>query len=236
MNTDGEHGRGLPVGQVKNSVADLRYSDKFYEQLVSLNFFQLGYKTRCTHCQRSSWHDLASFSSGLACPLCFEKLNPVLAIDSGQKGGWHLKTSGPFSVGKYADGSFSVLLLLHQLERSHSLQLTPAFSFEATKNETLEIEADFGALWQQMVHGEKHQGILFAECKSYNEFKSSDFLRMATLAKSFPGAILAFCTLRTSLKPAEIRAIRKIAKSGLKQWKTERPNQSCLGVHWARTV
>ena len=67
------------------------------------------------------------------------------------------------------------------------------------------------------------RGILFAECKSYNEFKEKDFRRMKTMAQQFPGAILAFATLRKELTPREIKEITKIAKAGMKLWKAERP-------------
>jgi hypothetical protein len=64
---------------------------------------------------------------------------------------------------------------------------------------------------------------LFAECKSYNEFKQKDFERMRAVAKQFPGAILAFCTLRTTLTTGEVRELKRITTAGMRQWKTERP-------------
>jgi hypothetical protein len=65
-----------------------------------------------------------------------------------------------------------------------------------------ELEADFGLLWQETVFGETMDGVLFAECKSYNKFKAKDFERMRLLAKQFPGAVLAFCSFRRSFEPA----------------------------------
>jgi hypothetical protein len=46
---------------------------------------------------------------------------------------------------------------------------------------------------------------------------------MKILAKQFPGAILSFCTLRNKLEPREEKEIRRIAKLGMKRWKTDRP-------------
>ena len=46
---------------------------------------------------------------------------------------------------------------------------------------------------------------------------------MKALAEQFPGAILAFCTLRRTLTPHEVKEIQKITKAGMKQWKVERP-------------
>src|SRR5581483_7238292 len=46
---------------------------------------------------------------------------------------------------------------------------------------------------------------------------------MASIAKSFPGAVLAFCTLRATLTKDEIEEITRIAKRGRRYWKNERP-------------
>jgi hypothetical protein len=46
---------------------------------------------------------------------------------------------------------------------------------------------------------------------------------MRYLAKTFPGAVLVFSTLRKSLTPQEISNITRIAKQGRKYWKPERP-------------
>jgi hypothetical protein len=157
------------------------------------------------------------------CPLCFKKIDAINAVDRSNRGDWHLKTAGPFSVDKFADGGYAVLLALHFLRQDHSLQTTPVMSFTAKNKSGVELEADLGAMWQDSVHGEQQEGVLFAECKSYNEFKGKDFERMRTLAKQFPGAILAFVTLRQALTPHEVKEIKKIVKAGMKQWKAERP-------------
>jgi hypothetical protein len=66
-------------------------------------------------------------------------------------------------------------------------------------------------------------GSIFGECKTFGQFQNKDFERMRNIAKSFPGAILALCTLRKDLTPVEVQEITKIAKAGRKQWKSERP-------------
>ncbi len=225
MTKGGEDGKGLSLGEVKNTLRSIGANgNRLYESLVERNVFQLGYKTQCTHCGRASWFSVSEFAKKLECPLCFKELDAISAVDSDNKGTWHLKTAGPFSVDKFADGSYSVLLSLHFLQEDRSLQTTPVMSFNArhaTTGKTL--EADLGAMWQETVYGETQDGLLFAECKSYNEFKRKDFDRMNDLAEQFPGAILAFCTLRKELTPREIKEIQKITKAGMKQWKVERP-------------
>jgi hypothetical protein len=225
MTKGGEDGKGASLGEVKNTLRSIGWGgNRLYESLVQRNIFQLGYKTQCTHCGRASWFSVDDFARKLECPLCFKVLDAISAVDSDNKGAWHLKMAGPFSVEKFADGSYSVLLTLNFLQEDQSLQMTPVMSFNArhaTTGKTL--EADLGVLWQETVYGETEDGTLFAECKSYNEFKREDFDRMKALAEQFPGSILAFCTLRKTLTPHEVREIRKIAKAGMKRWKVERP-------------
>jgi len=71
-------------------------------------------------------------------------------------------------------------------------------------------------------------GVHLRECKTFGVFKQEDYKKMRLLAKQFPGSILAFCTLRPSLTPKEIREISKIAKVGRKRWKSDRPKNPVL--------
>jgi hypothetical protein len=224
MNKGGEAGKGATLGHVKNELKRIESSGRLYRSLVERGVFQLGYKTQCTHCQRSSWHSLESLATQLVCPLCHKKLDAISAVDRDNKGDWHLKTSGPFSIGSYGDGSYCVLLGLDFFQRDHSLRMTPVMSFNA-KHATSgkKLEADFGLMWQDTAFGETQDGVLFAECKSYNTFEKKDFDRMEAIAAQFPGAILAFCTLRKTLEPREIRQLKRLTKKGMKYWKTERP-------------
>jgi hypothetical protein len=224
MARGGEDGKGLTLGEVKNRIGKSGSLNKrLYEQLVDRKVFQLGYKTQCPHCGRGSWFGVNDLATELTCPLCFKKIDAINAVDRANKGDWHLKTAGPFSVDKFADGGYSVLLALHFLRQDHSLQTMPVMSFTAKNKNGEELEADLGAMWQESVYGEEQEGVLFAECKSYNEFKEKDFERMRALAKRFPGAILAFVTLRKELTPREVKEIKKIAATGMKHWKAERP-------------
>ena len=224
MAKGGEGGKGLVLGEVKNRIANsVSLNNRLYKSLVARKVFQLGYKTQCPYCGRGSWFSVNDLATELTCPLCFKKIDAINAVDRSSRGDWHLKTAGPFSVDKFADGGYAVLLALHFLRQDRSLQTTPVMSFTAKNKSGVELEADLGAMWQDSVHGEQQEGVLFAECKSYNEFKGKDFERMRTLAKQFPGAILAFVTLRRALTPHEVTEIKKIVKAGMKQWKAERP-------------
>jgi hypothetical protein len=158
------------------------------------------------HCGRGSWYRLKELATDLVCPLCHKSLDAISAVDSTNQGAWHLKTAGPFTVGNFADGSYSVLLSLNFFEKDRSLQITPVLSFKAKHTaSTKELESDLGLMWQETAFGETQDGMLFAECKSYNKFERRDFDRMKLCAEQFPGAILAFCTLRRTLDPPKKR-------------------------------
>jgi hypothetical protein len=97
-----------------------------------------------------------------------------------------------------------VLLALNFFEKDRSLRITPLVSFKARHTaSTKELESDLGLMWQETAFGETQDGMLFAECKSYNKFERKDFDRIRMLSEQFPGAILAFCTLRKDLDPRE---------------------------------
>ena len=104
-----------------------------------------------------------------------------------------------------------------------TMRITPALSFIAEAPNKVSLEADLAAFWQDSIYGERKEGILFCECKTYGLFQKKDFDRMRYLAKAFPGAVLIFSTLRKSFTKEEVTGITKIAKAGRKYWKTERP-------------
>ena len=103
------------------------------------------------------------------------------------------------------------------------MQATPTLSFIAKAPNKKDIETDFALFWQDSIYGEKRDGILFGECKTYGLFQKKDFDRMRYLAKSFPGAVLVFSTLRKKLTLKEIKGISGLAKAGRKRWKSDRP-------------
>jgi hypothetical protein len=183
--------------------------------------FKMGLRVRCIECQRQSWFPLESIRDTFTCPKC---LTTFAAIGNLGESKWCYKTAGPFSVPRYAEGAYAVILSL-QLFGEHKLRLraTPAMSFVAEAPGKKVLEADFALFWQQVIFGEETNGVLFGECKSYGPFEKKDYDRMRYLAKLFPGAVLTFSTLRKALSRKEIVEISKIAKAGRKYWKDDRP-------------
>jgi len=221
MNSGSSEGTGLSVGEIKNQL-----SKSLYDYLISLGVFKTTIKIQCPNCQRHSLYSLESISENLSCPKCLNDFKAIGNIDSG---GWHYKTAGPFSLPNYADGAYTVLITISFFEHNmHSLRITPALSFEAVDSQNKVLEADYGVLWRDSIFGETMEGIIFGECKTFGDFQQKDFDKMRNLGEKFPGAILAFCTLKKDLKKSEIVGITKIAKAGRKMWKNERPKNPVL--------
>jgi hypothetical protein len=218
--------RDLEVGEVKSRLRRDLLKGRLHDSLVSMGAFKIGLRVRCTECQRQSWFPLESVRDTFTCPKC---LTTFPAIGNLGDSKWCYKTAGPFSVPRYAEGAYAVLLSL-QLFGDHKLRIgvTPVMSFAAEAPDKKELEADFALFWQQTIFGEETNGLLFGECKSYGQFEKKDYDRMRYLAKMFPGAVLVFSTLRKTLSPTEIVEIGKITKAGRKYWKAERPLNAVL--------
>lgn len=213
--------RDLEVGEVMRRLHRDMLEGRLHDSLVSMGAFKMGLRVRCTECERQSWFPLENVRDAFTCPKC---LTTFPAIGNLGDSKWCYKTAGPFSVPRYAEGAYAVLLSL-QLFGDHKLRMrvTPVMSFAAQAPGKKELEADFALFWQQTMFGEETNGLLFGECKSYGPFEKKDYDRMRYLAKTFPGAVLVFSTLRKMLSPTETAEIGKIAKAGRKYWKAERP-------------
>ena len=214
--------RELPIGQIRTTLQDTDRRTNICDYLISKGIFHVGLRIQCPNCVRNSWYPVNQIEKSFTCPLC---LNSFPAIGNVESGIWCYKTTGPFSVPNYADGAFAALLTLDFFNehRLNTLQSTPALSFTAKASNKKDLEADFALFWQDSIYGEKRDGLVFGECKTYGQFGKKDFDRMRQLAKSFPGAVIVFATLRKSLTAGEIKEITRLAKSGRKFWKNDRP-------------
>jgi hypothetical protein len=217
MNSGPDGDRPLPVAEIKNRLGGMS------DFLVSKNVFRIGPRVQCPYCNRRTWYNLEDVKEQMTCPRC---LRNYPAVEHLSKSVWCYKTAGPFSIHDYAGGAYAVLLSVNFFnERRVALEFkkTAAYSFEAKSDSGESLEADFGLLWEERTLGGTMSGVAFGECKTFNTFEQRDFSRMRLLATKFPGAVIAFCTLRESLTNREIREIKRIAKMGRKYWKNERP-------------
>ena len=198
--------RELSIGEVKSRLEGSTKKGGLYDYLLSKGVFKLGLRVQCPHCLRHSWFALESVRDTLSCPRC---LNVFEAVKTVRNATWSYKTTGPFSVPQYADGAYAVLLTLGFFNDPslHTMRTSSVLSFKANGVDGKTLEADAALFWQETIFGERRDGILFAECKTYDHFKAKDFKRMRQLAKTFPGAVLVFSTLRKSLSPKEITCV-----------------------------
>lgn len=213
--------RDLPIGEVKTRLNDTGRNN-LHDFLVEKGVFKMGIRLQCPRCLRNSWFAIEDIRERFICPRC---LNSFPAIGNVDSSAWCYKTAGPFSVPNYADGAYAVLLTADFLNdrKMSTMRITPALSFIAEAPGKVSLEADLAAFWQDSIYGERKDGVLFCECKTYGTFQKKDFDRMRYLAKAFPGAVLIFSTLNKELSKKEIIGIKKIAKIGRKYWKAERP-------------
>lgn len=214
--------RDLPVGEVKSRLQASQARGDLYGYLVAKGIFKLGLRVQCPHCLRRSWYPLANVRDSFVCPRC---LNAFPAIGNFDSATWSYKTTGPFSVPNYADGAYAVLLAIGFFNdhKMTTMRTTPVVSFTAQAPDQQKLEADFAMFWQESLYGEKKDGIVFGECKTYGRFEKKDIDRMRHLSKNFPGAVLVFSTLRKSLTSKEISNIARVAKAGRKYWKADHP-------------
>lgn len=214
--------RELPIGEIRTRLQGSSGHTDLCDYLISKGIFHVGLRIQCPHCLRSSWFPVDKIEKVFTCPRCPETFS---AIGNIEKGEWCYKTIGSFSVPGYADGAYATLLALEFFNdnKINTLLSTPVLSFVAKSPTKKNIEADYALFWQDSIYGEKMDGLVFGESKTYGKFQKKDFDRMSYLAKSFPGAIIAFSTLRKTLTADEIKSITKIAKKGRKLWKSGRP-------------
>jgi len=214
--------RELPIGEIRSKLQGSSKRNDICDYLISKGIFHVGLRIQCPFCIRKSWFPIDRIEKVFSCPKC---LNTFPAIGNIEGGQWCYKTTGPFSVPNYADGAYATLLALDffNTHKLSTLLTTPTLSFTAKSPNKENIEADFAMFWQDSIFGEKRDGLLFGESKTYGQFLKKDFDRMRYLATSFPGAVIVFSTLRKTLTPKEIRGITSIAKAGRKFWKSERP-------------
>ena len=100
-------------------------------------------------------------------------------------------------------------------------------SFLAKKN-NIEIEADLALFFQKSKFGTPRRELLFAECKTFNRFEKKDVERMKVISKEFPGSVIVFSTLNSSLTQNEKRLFRPLVKQGRKLWKEDRTSNPVL--------
>ncbi|WP_396256119.1 hypothetical protein [Haloferula sp. A504] len=188
--------------------------DRLTKWLVDAKIIKLGVELQCPQCRQRSWYSIADSDYELRCGQCLEDF--ALPTESPKEIRWAYRGHGAFTSRHGTQGGLAVILTL-RLFKGHSLdQVTPMLSFNATKGGP-KMEVDLALHTRRIRGGFPEQGVIFAECKSYNEFTRADIEKMESFAQQFPGAAMVFSTLRRELTPSEVSMLARVAKRG---WRT----------------
>jgi hypothetical protein len=193
-------------------------TDDFLRQYTDAGIFRLGVEVQCPVCTQRSWYSLKEVDYQICCHSCLSEYSMPSQADGSRK--WAYKAYGPFSLPKQAYGSYGVLLALSFFTEQSGVSISPMLSFTGKKR-GVEIEADLFLFREERSICSLGPELVFAECKTYNQFKQEDIQRMRELASDFPGAVLVFSTLRSELTEAEKRLLRPLANQGRRYWKAE---------------
>lgn len=228
-----EFGRAVSVEAFKQALNRIAEEDKYKrakpEQLakrfIEQHMFELGFKLQCPECRQHSWFSVKDADYELKCPQCLTGFK--LPQHNPKEIHWAYRTIGPFSLPHQAYGVYSVLLTLRFFSQLLDGATTPMFSFTAKKVST-SIEVDLGLFYQSSKFTPSRTELIFAECKTFGLFKRRDAVRMLSIAKEFPGAVLVFATLREELNEKEKEALKPVVNRGRRYWKSERPYNPVL--------
>lgn len=196
-------------------------AERHLQNLINYRALRCGINVQCPECMQHTWFGLEDLSEKLICERCLEEFDfpvnkPIPEED------WHYRTIGSFSVENYAQGAYCSALAACFLAHPLSSEITLTPSFILRKNGKKSLETDFGMFLGQKQFGVSSTELIFGECKTYTKFSKRDVNKMSEMAKIFPGAIIAFCTLRDSLEPVEKKYLTKLARMGRKHYRAER--------------
>ena len=171
-------------------------------------------RASCPTCEQANWYPPAELANELRCRRCQRTFSFPTAPPPGRQD-WGYRPIGPFAVGGYAHGAYTVALALRffllrgMTGDAHSWTV----SLEATTAGSA-FEVDFGVWLRPGVREEEPPALVLGEAKTFNRFEPSDFARAETVLRRFPRAHMVFATLRDSLTRRERRALTALARRG----------------------
>lgn len=193
-------------------------AENIIQRLIDAKVFQLGMEIQCSICTKRSWYSVKAADYELQCPQCHSQIS--FPPDS-KKVKWAYRTLGPFSLPNQAEGAYTVLLTLRFFSDLLLLAgaTTPLMSFTAQKDGMKLLEADLALFFQVLGLENSRHELIFAECKTFNDFKKKDIERMTDLGKAFPDAVLVFATLKECLSDNEKKILRPMVNNSRKNRK-----------------
>lgn len=208
------------IQKIANQTMYIGSAERILEQLIKSRVFQLGMEIQCPVCTQSSWYSVKGADYRLQCLKCLEEIH---FPPESRHVTWSYRTLGPFRLPKQAYGAYSVLLTLRFFSELLDGATTPLMSFTARKGEMNEIEADLALFFQVSKFGDSKTQLIYAECKTFNDFGKKDTHRMKQLGEAFPGAVLVFASLKECLTQNEIDILQHLAMRSRRNWKVGRP-------------
>ena len=221
----------IPVGVWRTRLKQINDGDderakRHLEFLVQHSVLAVGLRLQCQICGQHNWYGVDSLGNIVTCERCLQQFN--FPATEPPRNAWHYRTIGAFSVENYAEGGYCVALSLRLLGNLMNAQYTWIPSFTLKQAQGLDLgEVDFALFGRTAILHHDAPYLILGECRTYGKFQAKDVRKMRERAKAFPGAVLAFCTLRKTLNPAEKQHISALARLG------RRPLQ---GDHWQHPV
>ncbi len=189
-------------------------AERHLQNLLDARVLRVGLQLRCPECARTTWFPVEDVKEHLRCERCLHEF-PFPAARPPSEKAWAYRTQGPFSVENYADGSYTVVLVLRMLTSMlFGTDYTWLPSTIMKHKDGHELEADF-VMWRRD-RSDAGLVLVLGECKSYGSLGSKDFARARALAEAFPGAFHVFATLKADFTPSERKSLASFAKAGRK--------------------
>ena len=216
---------------------DRRLAELSVQVLVERKALEVGATLDCAHCGQDNWYGLDQLGTSLECDRCLQDFDFPATKPPPKP--WRYRTVGPFAVENYIQGGLSVLLSMRLLAstsagaRGDGITWCPSFTLKRNDGSWGEVEVDAMAFIEQI---EPYAGSVFpvfVEGKSYGKkhggsiFEEKDIFTMRRIGERFPGAVLVFATLSSSLKQADVDSIKPLAKEG---------RQPIADGHWQNAV
>jgi hypothetical protein len=169
---------------------------------------------KCPTCEHKNWYAPGDLANELRCRRCLRAF-PFPAARLPRQQDWGYRPIGPFAVGGYAHGAYTVSLALRffllrgMINEAHSWSVSLEASMPGGA-----FEVDFGVWLRPGFTDEEQPSLVFGEAKTFNSFEATDFARAEALLRRFPQAHMVFATLRRSLTRTEQRALIALARRG----------------------
>jgi hypothetical protein len=200
------------------------------DDFVRANILRLGMVLECTNCRKKNWLGIQDLREQLTCDRCLKQYPFPQGDLNFVHTPWQYRVVGPFSVPNYAEGAYATVFALSAFAkglRGDRAKITYATGLNIKDLSSNPFEVDF-TLWYQrgrLLDLPDEPVLIFGEAKSFaaTSFKVEDVDRMRTLAAKFPGAFLAFTTLKDGLSGAEKEEIGKLATWGREALADGRP-------------